>query len=141
MTGTIPIDTAIFPASEWTGQTELAELVRGSEQALLARFAPLVRRHRRPHLALRRRSRGRPLFHGRESLAAYRRDPGAGGPGADPCDPECGRKKPFQPWLLSLRRMKTPAIVPNRVLTPVFVWQKQFMMMIMYPRGRNGNLR
>jgi anti-anti-sigma regulatory factor len=44
MTGTIPIDMAIFPASEWTGQTELAELVRGSEQALLARFAPLVRR-------------------------------------------------------------------------------------------------
>ena len=44
MTGTIPIDTAIFPASEWTGPTKLAELVRGSEQALLARFAPLVRR-------------------------------------------------------------------------------------------------
>jgi anti-anti-sigma factor len=44
MTGTIPIDMAIFPAGEWTGQTELAELVRGSEQALLARFAPLVRR-------------------------------------------------------------------------------------------------
>jgi anti-anti-sigma factor len=44
MTGTIPIDMAIFPAAEWTGQTELAELVRGSEQALLARFAPLVRR-------------------------------------------------------------------------------------------------
>ena len=44
MTGTIPIDMAIFPASEWTGQTELAELVRGSERALLARFAPLVRR-------------------------------------------------------------------------------------------------
>jgi anti-anti-sigma factor len=44
MTGTISIDTAIFPASEYTGPTELAELVRGSEQALLARFAPLVRR-------------------------------------------------------------------------------------------------
>jgi len=44
MTGTIPIDTAIFPAGECAGQTELTELVRGSEQALLARFTPLVRR-------------------------------------------------------------------------------------------------
>ena len=46
MTGTLPIpmNTAIFPAGEWTGQTELAELVRGNEQGLLARFAPLVRR-------------------------------------------------------------------------------------------------
>ena len=44
MTGTIPIDMAIFPAGECAGQTKLAELVRGSEQALLARFAPLVRR-------------------------------------------------------------------------------------------------
>ena len=44
MTGTIPIDMAIFLASECAGQTELAELVRGSERALLARFAPLVRR-------------------------------------------------------------------------------------------------
>jgi anti-anti-sigma factor len=35
---------AIFPVGECAGQTKLAELVRGSEQALLARFAPLVRR-------------------------------------------------------------------------------------------------
>src|ERR1035441_1333254 len=43
MTGIIPINTAIFPSSEWTRPTELAELILGSEQALLARFAPLVR--------------------------------------------------------------------------------------------------
>jgi anti-anti-sigma factor len=36
-----PMNTAIFPASE---PTELAELVRGSEQGLLARLTPLVRR-------------------------------------------------------------------------------------------------
>jgi anti-anti-sigma factor len=35
---------AIFPVGECAGQTKLAELVRGSEQALIARFAPLVRR-------------------------------------------------------------------------------------------------
>ena len=45
MTCTIPIpisiETATFPAGEWTGQTEL---VRGTEDALLARLGPLVRR-------------------------------------------------------------------------------------------------
>ena len=44
MTGTIPIDMAIFTVGECAGQTKLAELVRGSEQALLAYFSPLVRR-------------------------------------------------------------------------------------------------
>jgi len=49
MTGTVPnlMNTAIFPAGDLTGQiemTELTELVRGNEQALLARLTPLVRR-------------------------------------------------------------------------------------------------
>jgi anti-anti-sigma regulatory factor len=49
MTGTISnrMDTAIFPASERSGLfevPELTELVRGSEQGLLERFTPLVRR-------------------------------------------------------------------------------------------------
>jgi anti-anti-sigma regulatory factor len=49
MTGTISnlIETANFPAGELTGVielTELTELVRGSEQGLLARLTPLVRR-------------------------------------------------------------------------------------------------
>jgi anti-anti-sigma factor len=41
------MDTAIFPGGEFTGMvelTELTELVRGNEQALLARLIPLVRR-------------------------------------------------------------------------------------------------
>ncbi len=48
MTGTSPnlTDTAMFPAGELTGLvqlTELTELVRGQEQDVLARLAPLVR--------------------------------------------------------------------------------------------------
>jgi anti-anti-sigma factor len=41
-----PVDPAIFPAPERTDrteQTDLAELVRGNEQGLLARLSPLVR--------------------------------------------------------------------------------------------------
>lgn len=49
MTGTISnlVDTAISPTSGLPGQIELAELtelVRGSEQSLLERLTPLVRR-------------------------------------------------------------------------------------------------
>jgi anti-anti-sigma factor len=39
-----PMDTAIFPAGEQTEQSELAELVWGHDQPLLARLTPLVRR-------------------------------------------------------------------------------------------------
>ncbi|MGD0939993.1 MAG: STAS domain-containing protein [Terracidiphilus sp.] len=49
MTGTIsnPIDTAIIPTGELVGLiglSDLTELVRGTEQILLARVTPLVRR-------------------------------------------------------------------------------------------------
>ena len=49
MTGTIsnPMHTAIFPAGERAGVTEMAELtelVRGNELGLLARLTPQVRR-------------------------------------------------------------------------------------------------
>jgi anti-anti-sigma factor len=43
----IPMAQAVFPASEWTDQTEVAdltELVRGNEEGLLAWLSPLVRR-------------------------------------------------------------------------------------------------
>jgi anti-anti-sigma factor len=39
------MDAPIFPAVERTEQTDLAELVRGNEQELLAWLSPLVRRH------------------------------------------------------------------------------------------------
>jgi anti-anti-sigma regulatory factor len=46
MTDTIsnPIDIVFFPVGETNESTELTELVRGNEQALLARFTPLVHR-------------------------------------------------------------------------------------------------
>lgn len=45
MTSTFPnpISMAIFPAAGQNERTGLTELVRGSEQALLARLSPLVR--------------------------------------------------------------------------------------------------
>ncbi len=45
MTSTIslPIETAVFPPRGHIEITDLTELVRGSEQSLLARLSPLVR--------------------------------------------------------------------------------------------------